>query len=162
MLRVIIISKKVGKEYFDKLNSPAPLYKNVRSMIRANYPTILKKTKMKLLLLFISALFIMACSKVPDEYGSGYTIECQPVYILQDKYTYPDTAYTHTDTFWYSGRIKENYTYCGKELEQWRVWQKEKESVPLGMICITYAPFRFFQKDRYVIGDIITYPKLYK
>jgi hypothetical protein len=39
-LRLSIIQNKVGKEYFDKLNSPAPLYKTVKQMIRANYPSI--------------------------------------------------------------------------------------------------------------------------
>lgn len=39
-LRMVIISKKVGKEYFDSLNSPSPLYKNVKEMIRANYPRL--------------------------------------------------------------------------------------------------------------------------
>lgn len=41
-LRIIIISKKVGKEYFDSLNSPSPLYRNVRAMINANYPKLIK------------------------------------------------------------------------------------------------------------------------
>lgn len=41
-LRMAIISKGVTAEYFDKLNSPSPLYKNVRAMIRANYPSIVK------------------------------------------------------------------------------------------------------------------------
>lgn len=42
-LRLSLIKNKIGKEYFDKLNSPSPLYKNVKSMIRANYPSIVKK-----------------------------------------------------------------------------------------------------------------------
>lgn len=40
LLRILIFSKKVGKEYFSKLNSPSKLYRNVKAMIRSNYPEI--------------------------------------------------------------------------------------------------------------------------
>ena len=39
-LRIAMIKKKIDKEYFDRLNSPAPLYKNVKEMIKANYPNL--------------------------------------------------------------------------------------------------------------------------
>lgn len=43
MLRIAMIRENPSKQYIDSLHSPAPLYKNVRAMIRANYPTITKK-----------------------------------------------------------------------------------------------------------------------
>lgn len=45
MLRITMISKKVSHEYLDSLNSPSPLYQSVRSMIKANYPTIKQTAK---------------------------------------------------------------------------------------------------------------------
>lgn len=39
-LRIAMIRKKPTKEYLDGLNCPSPLYKNVRAMIRANYPKL--------------------------------------------------------------------------------------------------------------------------
>jgi hypothetical protein len=43
MLRISLSTHKVTREYLDSLHSPAPLYKNVMQMIKANYPKILKQ-----------------------------------------------------------------------------------------------------------------------
>lgn len=40
MLRLAMIKKEPSKEYIEGLNSPAPLYENVKTMIRANYPKL--------------------------------------------------------------------------------------------------------------------------
>lgn len=42
-LRISLSTHKVTREYLDSLHSPAPLYKNVKAMIRANFPKLLKK-----------------------------------------------------------------------------------------------------------------------
>lgn len=39
MLRIALSQNKVTREYLDSLHSPVPLYKNVKEMIKANYPT---------------------------------------------------------------------------------------------------------------------------
>lgn len=41
-LRMALIKAGDIGKYLDSLESPAPLYKNVRAMIRANFPTVLK------------------------------------------------------------------------------------------------------------------------
>jgi len=41
-LRLSLLKNKVTREYLDRLSSPAKLYKNVRAMIKANFPEILK------------------------------------------------------------------------------------------------------------------------
>lgn len=43
MLRLAMIKKDPGKEYIDSLNSPAPLFKSVKAMIRANFKSLLNK-----------------------------------------------------------------------------------------------------------------------
>lgn len=111
---------------------------------------------MKLLLISLIASTLLSCSKVPEEYGSGVSL-CQPVYMLSDKYTYPDTFYTHTDTFWFAGRDRKNYTYCKEKLDEWRTYPGWE-----GVICVNYPPYQFFERSRVVIGDIKTYPKIYK
>lgn len=42
-LRISLSKQKVTRDYLDSLHSPTPLYKNVAAMIKANYPTVLKK-----------------------------------------------------------------------------------------------------------------------
>lgn len=42
-LRIQLSTHKVTREYLDSLYSSAPLYKNVKAMIRANFPKLLKK-----------------------------------------------------------------------------------------------------------------------
>jgi len=44
-LRIALSKHDITRDYMDKLHSPAPLYKSVREMIKANYPHILKKLK---------------------------------------------------------------------------------------------------------------------
>ena len=44
-LRIALSRHKVTREYLDSLHSPAPLYKNVAAMIKANFPELLKKKK---------------------------------------------------------------------------------------------------------------------
>jgi hypothetical protein len=43
ILRFDIARNDVPPEYFDKLNSPAPIYASVREMVRANYPELLEQ-----------------------------------------------------------------------------------------------------------------------
>lgn len=43
MLRISLSKHNVTREYLDQLHSPFPLYKNVRAMIKANFPQLLKK-----------------------------------------------------------------------------------------------------------------------
>jgi hypothetical protein len=43
-LRISLIKAENIGPYLDSLSSPAPLYKNVRAMIKANYPSIVKKS----------------------------------------------------------------------------------------------------------------------
>lgn len=44
-LRIALSKHKVTRKYLNKLNSPFPLYKDVKEMIAANYPKILKKKR---------------------------------------------------------------------------------------------------------------------
>lgn len=44
-LRISLIQHSVSREYLDSLHSPAPLYKDVKSMIKANFPQLIKKNK---------------------------------------------------------------------------------------------------------------------
>lgn len=46
MLRIALSKHKVTREYLDALKSPAPLYKTVKQMIRANFPSILRNKKL--------------------------------------------------------------------------------------------------------------------
>lgn len=41
-LRISLSKNEVTREYLEGLHSPAPLYKNVVEMIKANYPELLK------------------------------------------------------------------------------------------------------------------------
>lgn len=45
MLRISLSKHGVTRQYMDSLHSPAPLYKDVRAMIKANFPKLLKKKK---------------------------------------------------------------------------------------------------------------------
>lgn len=45
MLRIALSTHNITREYMDSLKSPAPLFKNVREMIKANFPEILKNIK---------------------------------------------------------------------------------------------------------------------
>jgi hypothetical protein len=45
VLRMALIKAGDIGKYLDSLSSPAPLYRNVRAMIMANYPKLLKLTK---------------------------------------------------------------------------------------------------------------------
>lgn len=50
-LRLAFSKHNVPKAYFDSLSSPAPLYKDVAAMIKANFPGLLKNnTKTKTIL----------------------------------------------------------------------------------------------------------------
>ena len=42
MLRVALSANKITREYMDSLHSPAPLFKDVKTMIKANFPELLK------------------------------------------------------------------------------------------------------------------------
>ena len=42
-LRISLIKAGDIGSYLDSLSSPSPLYKNVKAMIRANYPSVVKK-----------------------------------------------------------------------------------------------------------------------
>lgn len=44
-LRMSLSKHNITREYFNKLNSPFPLYKTVKQMIRANFPSLLKNQK---------------------------------------------------------------------------------------------------------------------
>lgn len=44
-LRLALIKAGNIGDYLKKLSSPAPLYRNVKAMIRANYPSIKQKNK---------------------------------------------------------------------------------------------------------------------
>lgn len=44
-LRLSLSRHQVTREYLDSLASPAPLYKDIRAMIRANFPGLLKTMK---------------------------------------------------------------------------------------------------------------------
>lgn len=46
MLSISLSNNNVTREYLDQLHSPSPLYKNVRAMVKANYPELLKKHNM--------------------------------------------------------------------------------------------------------------------
>jgi|SRR6185312_1208926 len=46
-LRISLSVNKITRNYLDSLHSPAPLYKNVEEMIKANYPEIIRKWKKK-------------------------------------------------------------------------------------------------------------------
>ena len=45
MLRILLSKHNITRKYLDSLHSPAKLYKNVKAMIKANYPKLLKKVK---------------------------------------------------------------------------------------------------------------------
>lgn len=45
MLRIALSKHNVTREYLDSLHSPAPLYKDVKTMIKANFPQLLKTNK---------------------------------------------------------------------------------------------------------------------
>lgn len=47
MLRIKMSQENVTREYLDSLHSPAPLYKNVRAMVKANFPALLRTGKKK-------------------------------------------------------------------------------------------------------------------
>lgn len=40
-LRILLSRSNISRDYLDGLHSPAPLYKNVKAMIKANYPKII-------------------------------------------------------------------------------------------------------------------------
>lgn len=42
MLRISLSKHNVTREYLDSLHSPAPLFKDVKTMIKANFPELLK------------------------------------------------------------------------------------------------------------------------
>lgn len=44
-LRMQLSANNVTREYLDQLNSPAPLFKDVKAMIKANFPQLLKTKK---------------------------------------------------------------------------------------------------------------------
>ena len=44
-LRISLSKHGITRDYIDKLHSPVPLYKSVRQMIKANFPTLLNKRK---------------------------------------------------------------------------------------------------------------------
>lgn len=41
-LRMALSKHNITRKYLDSLHSPAPLYKDVRAMVKANYPKLLK------------------------------------------------------------------------------------------------------------------------
>ncbi len=45
MLRISLSKHNVTREYLDSLYCPAPLYKDVKAMVRANYPELLRNKK---------------------------------------------------------------------------------------------------------------------
>ena len=47
-LRVAMLKNNIPEKYFKQLNSPAPLYKNVLAMIKANYPALVKTKAAKI------------------------------------------------------------------------------------------------------------------
>jgi hypothetical protein len=44
-LRVDLMRRGVGREYLDRLRSPAPLYASIRAMVRANFPSLLRRKR---------------------------------------------------------------------------------------------------------------------
>jgi hypothetical protein len=42
-LRIALIVNKVSREYLDSLHTPAPLYKDVKTMVKANFPQLIKR-----------------------------------------------------------------------------------------------------------------------
>lgn len=47
-LRVAMLKNNIPENYFKRLHSPAPLYKNVLAMIKANYPALIKTKSAKI------------------------------------------------------------------------------------------------------------------
>ncbi len=45
MLRIALVKHDIGRTYLDSLHSPAKLYKDVKAMIKANFPKLLKSKK---------------------------------------------------------------------------------------------------------------------
>ncbi len=90
-------------------------------------------------------LFFTACTK---EYTSPVP-QCQRVYYLSDKYTF-DTVYLKTDTLWPWGRY--NNVFCGKDT---LIFSNYRDSF---RVC----GIQIYEVLRCVIGDKITYPKIYK
>lgn len=45
MLRIKMSQENVTREYLDSLHSPAPLYSGVKTMVRANFPQLLRRPK---------------------------------------------------------------------------------------------------------------------
>lgn len=46
MLRIALSKHKIDRKYFDSLHSPAPLFKTVKEMIKANFPQLLKRKQL--------------------------------------------------------------------------------------------------------------------
>jgi hypothetical protein len=46
-LRLSLSKNNITREYLDSLHSPAPLYKDVKTMVMANFPQLLKQPRKK-------------------------------------------------------------------------------------------------------------------
>lgn len=46
MLRIFMSRNNITRKYMDSLSSPSPLYSNVTEMVKANFPSILKKKRL--------------------------------------------------------------------------------------------------------------------
>lgn len=96
------------------------------------------------LILFILFIFIFtACSKVELKQPT-----CKRVYCLSDRYTY-DTVYLRTDTLRPFGRYHNDF--CGSDTLKF-------VTQPMLFLCTDST----FEIVRYVIGDKITQPKIFK
>lgn len=87
----------------------------------------------------------IGCTKAQDLPEST----CQRVYYLSDKYTV-DTFFVRTDTLWPWGRT--NNVFCNDELNQFRI---PNDSF---IVC----SIQMYEVRRFVIGNIITHPRIYK
>lgn len=93
------------------------------------------------LTIILTAILLLSCSK-------EYLPDCQRIYVLVDKYN-GDTSYWKTDTLRPWG---ENNLFCKADT----MWAHDYKPVLLG--CNPLG----FELVRYVIGNKITYPTIFK
>jgi hypothetical protein len=97
----------------------------------------------KLLFITLIALFI-SCTKENIKEPT-----CQRIFMLSDKYSI-DTVYLRTDSIFPWGRLHNDF--CGEQLNQF------KSDTSLLRLCEDQT----FERKRYVIGNVITQPFIYK
>lgn len=93
--------------------------------------------------LIIISLLIAGCSKYEPIQPT-----CKRVYCLSDRYSY-DTVYLRTDTLWPFGRYHNEF--CGSDTLKF-------VTLPMLFLCADST----YEIVRYVIGNKITQPKIFK